>query len=92
MITALVEIDVERGQVASTAEQIVNIDGVAEVWSVTGEHDLIALLKLREYDQLADVVAAQIAAMPAVLRTKTMLAFKVYSPQELEEAWNIGVE
>lgn len=92
MITALVEIDVERGQVAPTAEQIVKIPGVAEVWSVTGGHDLVALLKLREYEQLADVVAAQIASMPAVLRTNTMLAFKVYSPQELEEAWNIGVE
>lgn len=92
MITALVEIDVERGKVGETAQQLVNVDGVDEVWSVTGDHDLIALLKLREYDEVAEVVTNRIGSMPAILHTKTMLAFKVYSKQELEEAWNIGVE
>ncbi|ACZ42364.1 transcriptional regulator, AsnC family [Thermobaculum terrenum ATCC BAA-798] len=92
MITALVEIDVERGRINEAAQKLVDIDGVAEVWSVTGDHDLVALLKLREYDQLSEVVTNHIASLPEVVRTKTMLAFKVYSKQELEEAWNIGVD
>lgn len=92
MITALVEIDVERGQVVVTAQKLVDVEGVSEVWSVTGDHDLVALLKLREYDQLAEVVTGSIDTMPEIHRTKTMLAFKVYSKQELEEAWNIGLE
>ncbi len=92
MITALVEMDVERGKITETAQQLVDIEGVDEVWSVTGDHDLIALLKLREYDDVAEVVTNQIGSMPSVLHTKTMLAFKVYSKQELEEAWNIGVD
>ncbi|MDQ3855254.1 MAG: Lrp/AsnC ligand binding domain-containing protein [Chloroflexota bacterium] len=92
MITALVEIDVERGRAAETAQLIADLEGVDAVWSVTGDHDLVALLKLHQYDQLSEVVADRIAAMPSVLRTKTMLAFKVYSKRELEEAWNIGVD
>ncbi len=92
MITALVEIDVEKGRIAETAQKLVDVDGVAEVWSVTGDHDLVALLKLRDYDQLAEVVTNRIGSLSQVTKTKTMLAFKVYSRQELEEAWNIGVE
>lgn len=92
MITALVEIDVQRDMIAETAQKLVDIDGVDQVWSVTGEHDLVALLKLREYDQLAEVVTNRFGAIPEILRTKTMLAFKVYSKQALEEAWNIGLD
>jgi DNA-binding Lrp family transcriptional regulator len=92
MITALVEIDVERGAVGQTAQALVDIEGVQEVWSVTGGHDLVALLKLRDNGHLAEVVTDRIGAMPAILRTQTMLAIKVYSRQELEEAWNIGVD
>lgn len=92
MITALVQINVAPGKINDTAQQLVDVDGVAEVWSVTGEHDLVALLKLRDYEHLAEIVTGYIDSIEAVLRTNTMLAFKVYSKQELEEAWNIGVE
>ncbi len=92
MITALVEIDVERGRIAETAQQLVDIEGVDQVWSVTGDHDLVALVRVREYDQVADVVPGRIDTLPSVLHTKTMLAFRVYSRRELEEAFNIGVE
>ena len=92
MITALVEIDVERGMVAGTAQKLLDVDGVDQVWSVTGDHDLVALLRLREYDQLAEVVTGRIGSMVGISRTRTMLAFRVYSRQDLEEAWNIGVD
>ena len=92
MITALVEIDVERGMVAGTAQKLLDVDGVDQVWSVTGDHDLVALLRLREYDQLAEVVTGRIGSMAGISRTRTMLAFRVYSRQDLEEAWNIGVD
>jgi len=90
VITALVEIDVERGRVAETAQRIVDIEGMAEVWSVTGGCDLVALVKLHEFDALAEVVAETVAAMPEVLRTNTVLAFKVYSKQDLEESFAVG--
>ena len=92
MITALVEIDVERGMIAETAQKLLDVDGVDQVWSVTGDHDLVALLRLREYDQLAEVVTGRIGSMVGISRTRTMLAFRVYSRQDLEEAWNIGVD
>jgi len=92
MISALVLINAQRGQVNETAQSLLEIDGVAEVYSVTGEYDLVALLRLREYEDLADVVTNRMVQLPGILKTHTLMAFQCYSKADLQQAWDIGVE
>jgi DNA-binding Lrp family transcriptional regulator len=92
MISALVLINTQRGQVNQTAQSLLEIDGVAEVYSVTGEYDLVALLRLKAYDDLAEVVTNRMVAIPGILKTHTLMAFQCYSKADLQQAWDIGVE
>ncbi len=92
MITALVLINVQRGQINETAESLLEIEGVAEVYSVTGEYDLVALLRLPEYEELADVVTRRMVQIPAITKTHTLMAFQCYSREDLQQAWDLGVE
>lgn len=92
MVAALVLISVERGKVNETAQSLLEIDGVAEVYSVTGEYDLVALLRLRQYEDLAEVVTSRVVNLPAITRTNTLMAFQCYSRADLQQAWDIGVE
>jgi DNA-binding Lrp family transcriptional regulator len=92
MITALVLMNVNRGMVNEIAQALLAIPGVAEVYSVTGEYDLVALLRLPRYEDLADVVTGRMIAVEGITRTETLMAFKAYSREDLEQAWDIGVE
>ncbi|HEU5438643.1 MAG TPA: Lrp/AsnC ligand binding domain-containing protein [Ktedonobacterales bacterium] len=92
MISALVLLNVRRDAVNSTAQALLEIPGVAEVYSVTGEYDLVAVLRLARYEDLAEVVTERMIAIPAIVKTHTMMAFKAYSREDLEQAWDIGVK
>ena len=92
MISALVLINVQRGQVNETAQSLLEIEGVAEVYSVTGEYDLVALLRLHKYEDLADVVTNHMVQLSGITRTNTLMAFQCYSKADLQQAWDIGVE
>ena len=92
MISALVLINAQRGQVNETAQSLLEIDGVAEVYSVTGEYDLVAMLRLQQYEDLADVVTNRMVQLPGILKTHTLMAFQCYSKADLQQAWDIGIE
>ncbi len=92
MISAVVLLNVERGAVNQTAQRLLEVEGVAEVYSVTGEYDLVALLRLQHYEDLADVVTAHMVQIPAIVKTNTLMAFQCYSKADLQQAWDIGVE
>ncbi len=92
MVQALVLINAARGTVPHTAERLLEIKEVTEVFSVTGEYDLVALVKLKEYEDLAQVVTGELAKIETITRTETMLAFKVYSRADLEQSWQIGLD
>ncbi len=92
MITALVLMNVERGGINETAQALLGISGVAEVYSVTGEWDLVAVLNLPAYEDLATVVTEKMVALSGIRRTQTMMAFKAYSREDLEQAWDLGVQ
>ena len=92
MVSAVVLINVQRGQVNETAQSLLEIEGVAEVYSVTGEYDLVALLRLRRYEDLAETVTTRLIQLPAITRTNTLMAFQCYSREDLQQAWDIGVE
>ena len=92
MLTAIVHIDTEAARIPEVAAAIVDIPGVSEVYSVTGGVDLIALVRVREHEQLADVIADKISKVEGVIRTQTFIAFRTYSQHDLEQAFALGIE
>lgn len=92
MILALVFLNVERGKVNETAQNLLEIEGVAEVYSVTGEYDLVALLRLHKYEDLAEVVTTHMVRLSAITKTNTLMAFQCYSRADLQQAWDLGIE
>ena len=92
MITTIVLIRAEPSSIPQTAQYLAGIDGVTDVYSVSGEWDLVALVKVAEYDQIAKVVTEEFPKVPGLQRTTTLTAFRAYSTQDLQQAWDIGVE
>jgi DNA-binding Lrp family transcriptional regulator len=90
VIHAVVLIEAERTALPTLGGELAGIDGVAEAYSVTGEWDFVAMLRLREHDQLAHVVTDEIARLDGVRRTQTMVAFEVYSRHDLEALFSVG--
>jgi DNA-binding Lrp family transcriptional regulator len=87
---AIVLIQAERSALATLGGELADIQGVAEAYSVTGEWDFVAVLRLREHQQLAQVVTGSISQLSGVLRTSTMVAFEVYSRHDLEALFSVG--
>ena len=92
MLSAFVLIDAEPQRVAALASELAEIPGVAEVYSVTGKADLVAVVRVREHDELADVVTRRISALPGITATETMVAFQAFSRHDLEAMWSVGLE
>jgi DNA-binding Lrp family transcriptional regulator len=87
---AIVLIQADRSALATLGGELADLEGVAEAYSVTGEWDFVALLRLREQAQLATVVTGQISQLSGVVRTHTMVAFEVYSRHDLEALFSVG--
>lgn len=92
MITAIVLVKAEVASIPELAEKIAALDGVSEVYSVTGEFDLIALVRVRAHDDLADVIPGRLNKMPGVQHTETHVAFRTYSRHDLEAAFSLGFD
>ena len=92
MITAIVLVTTQVDRIGDVAEAIADIAGVSEVYSVTGDTDLIAMVRVREHEQLADVIAGTLNKVPGVLSTTTHIAFRAYSRHDLEAAFALGLE
>ncbi|WIY81679.1 Lrp/AsnC ligand binding domain-containing protein [Propionimicrobium sp. PCR01-08-3] len=91
MITAIVFVHVENDRIPEVAEQIAAIDGISEVYSVTGRIDLIAIVRVPSFDDVAPVVSDSLAKVPGVRETETHLAFRAYSQRDLDATFSIGV-
>jgi len=87
---AIVLIQAHRSALGTLGGQLADLDGVAEAYSVTGEWDFVAILRLREPEQLAQVVTGRISQLEGVARTHTMVAFEVYSQHDLEALFSLG--
>jgi len=91
MVKAIVLINVQRGEVDETAQRLLEIDGISEVYSVTGEYDLVALLHVQQYDDLANVVTKHMQRIASITKTHTLMAFQCFSRADLQQAWDIGL-
>ena len=87
MITSIVMIKCEVGRVKSVSEALVDIEDVAEVYSVTGEWDIFAVIRVKEFDSLAKVVSEGVTSTPGITKTVTAMAFRYYSKHNLEKVW-----
>lgn len=92
MITAIVSIVVDSQRIPEVAQQIVDISGVEEVFSVTGDVDLIAVVRVRRHEDLAGVIADHMGKVEGVLDTTTNIAFKTYSKRDLDVAFDLGID
>ncbi|GAA1408810.1 Lrp/AsnC family transcriptional regulator [Oerskovia jenensis] len=92
MLTAIVLIDTEPNLIPEVASQVASLRGVSEVYSVTGKADLVAMVRVKEHDDLADVIADRVSKIEGVLRTETFIAFRAYSDVDLEQAFALGLD
>lgn len=92
MVNAVVLIQCEIDEIPEAAEAIAGIEGVSEVYSVAGEFDLVAIVRVKEHDDLARVIPGGISKVEGVARTETLIAFQVYSRHDLDRLFSIGFE
>jgi DNA-binding Lrp family transcriptional regulator len=92
MVTAIVLINTEHGHINSVAEALVEMEGVSEVYSVGGRYDLVAVIRVRTNEQLADLVTNTMLKLPNISKTETLIAFKAFSRHDLERMFSIGAE
>mgnify|MGYP001811671332 FL=1 len=92
MVTAIVLIKAETSQIPELANQIAEMDGVQEVFSVAGRVDLVAIVKVSRNEDLADVISDKMRHLKGIVETETMIAFRAYSKQELEAGFELGLD
>jgi DNA-binding Lrp family transcriptional regulator len=92
VITTIVLIRCDPKQIPQCAQKLAGTNGVAEVYSVSGAWDLVAIVRVPSYEDIARVVTEEFAQVPGLVRTETLTAFRAYSRKDLEQAWDIGIE
>ena len=92
MVSAFVLIDAAPDRIPHLAEALADVDGVAEVYSVAGEADLVAVVRVRHHEELADVVTRSISGLDGIRDTRTLIAFRAYSRRDLEALWDVGAD
>jgi DNA-binding Lrp family transcriptional regulator len=92
VITSIVMVSCDTARIPEVAEAIADLDGVSEVYSVTGNIDLVAMVRVREHEQLADVIADRLNKVSGVTGTETHIAFRTYSSHDLEAAFALGLD
>jgi DNA-binding Lrp family transcriptional regulator len=90
MTHAVVLIEAERDALSTLGGALADIEGVAEAYSVTGEWDFVAIVRVPDHEQLADVVTGHISTLAGVVRTQTLVAFQAYSRHDLEALFSVG--
>ena len=91
MITAIVFVKADVARIPEVAQAIAALDGISEVYSVTGQIDLIAMVRVRNHEDVAAVVADRLNKVPGVTGTETHIAFRTYSQHDLEQAFSLGL-
>ncbi|UCD25899.1 MAG: Lrp/AsnC ligand binding domain-containing protein [Gemmatimonadota bacterium] len=90
MVAAVVLMNVERDQVNEVAESLAAMDGVSEVYSVSGRYDLVVVLRVKTNEELADLVTSNMLKLKGIKQTETLIAFRALSRYDLEAAFSLG--
>lgn len=92
MVTAIVLVNATRNRINETAQSLLALDGVAEVYSVAGDWDLVAIVRVKTNDQLAELITGKMLLIEGIERTNTLTAFQAYSDYDLDRMFSIGLE
>lgn len=92
MVTAIVLLTVERNRINEVANRLADMEGITEVYSVAGEYDLAAIIRVKENEQLADLVTNRMLKVEGIIKSETLIAFRVYSRHDLESMFSIGAD
>jgi DNA-binding Lrp family transcriptional regulator len=90
MVTAIVLINTAQGQTPDVAQALIDLPGIAEAYSVAGSYDVVAIARVRDHEELADLVAGGVQKIRGIEATNTLIAFRAYSRRDLEAMWDIG--
>jgi DNA-binding Lrp family transcriptional regulator len=90
VVAAFVLINAEPRRIAALAQELADVPGVAEVYSTAGDADLVAVVRVRRHDELAEVVTGGVAGLDGIVDTRTLIAFQAYSRHDLESMWSLG--
>ncbi len=92
MVTAIILVTTKQGCTPEVATALIRLPGVAEAYSVAGAYDIVAIARVRQHEDLADLVAGQLQSIPGIASTNTLIAFRAYSQRDLAAMWDIGFE
>lgn len=92
MVTAFILMNVETGRLRALAEELLEIEGITEVYSVAGGWDLVAIARVRQHEALSDLITEHVANVRGILKTETLIAFRAFSKRDLASMWDIGVD
>jgi DNA-binding Lrp family transcriptional regulator len=92
MVTAIVLLTIARGRVAEVAEHLAGLEEISEVYSVAGRYDLVAMVRVKSNEALADVVTKKLQRVDGIETTETLIAFRAYSRVDLEGVFSLGFE
>ena len=84
MVTAVVLIEAQTDKINDLAEALVEIDGIREVFSVAGRYDLVAIVRVAQNHDIAEVVSARMRHLDGIVKTETLIAVRVYSREDVE--------
>ena len=90
MVTAIVLLNTEPDAVNAVAEALADIEGISEVYSVSGNYDLLAIMRVHNNDDIATVMNERVRKVPGITGTNTMLAFRAFSKHDLESMFGVG--
>jgi DNA-binding Lrp family transcriptional regulator len=91
MVTALVLLNVERSKVNALAETLAEMNGVSEVYSVAGRYDLAVVIRARDNDQMAELVTGHMLKVDGIVKSETLIAFRVHSRHDLDSMFSLGM-
>lgn len=92
MVTAICLIQAKREMVEETAQQLIKLKGITEVYSVAGQYDLVAILRTKVNEDMADLITGSMLRLVGIERTTTLMAFRTYSDYDLERMFEVGLE
>lgn len=90
MVTAIVLMNADRMQIKEVAQKLVDMHQVTEVFSVAGRYDLIAIVRVKSTEEVADTITEKIGSLKGITATETLIAFQTYSRHDLEHMFSIG--